>query len=78
MLDKFLKPLSADYCLYFYLISLWFLISLVVLIGGSIMALVGKKPLPKMFYLGTFYAILINFALYFQNRLLYGMCIKSL
>jgi len=75
--DKLFGPLSKKYCIYFYYLSvIGFILLLLVLVSSIYIALVTKKS-------GIFTYQMIMVALgylifYFQNRLLYSMCVHSL
>ena len=69
------SPLSKDYCLYFYILSIigfvGFVLSLVVFGWFAIVSKKGWEYLFKgLFICGTY------FILYFQSRLFYTMCAK--
>jgi hypothetical protein len=69
------SPLSRNYCLYFYFLSILGFALMVVSIGfGIFQAFSKKKPI-------NYGALLMiasgYFVVYFQNRLLYGMCVGS-
>ena len=75
------SPLSNDYCVFFYyLCVLMFALTVFALILMGFAALKNyvwdSKYFMLLFYLG--YLVLLCFVLYFQNRLLYSMCIKTL
>lgn len=66
-------PLGKDYCIWFYFLSvIGFVLLVFLLVSGVYVGLTTKKGL-------DYYSLLIvsSFAyaiVYFQNRLLYGMC----
>jgi hypothetical protein len=70
-------PLKKDYCLWFYLLSMiGFILLILALVSGIVMGVYTKKGAPYYYSL-----IMISFVygiFYFQNRLLYGMCSKTL
>jgi len=71
--------LNKDACIYFYFLSAFFYILLIIaLIAGIIF--VFKKPAQLNFKIGIHGIILIFniFLAYFVNRLLYTMCNKTL
>lgn len=74
--QTFFSPLGKEYCLYFYILSgIGLLMLFIVLASALIIGITKKKSLDYYFS-----AILASFAyaiLYFQNRLLYSMCIAS-
>ena len=71
-------PLRKPYCNYFYFLSV---LGYVFMIGSLISLLyVGattKKTEPK-FYMAGFMVVFAYGIIYFQNRLLYSMCVGSL
>ena len=75
--DKLFGPLSKQFCLYFYFLSMInfgvviFLIISMILIGMS-------KRRDSTFYLQMVMTTLLYAILYFQNRLLHTMCSNSL
>jgi len=72
-------PLNKDACFYFYFLSAFFYVLLIItLIAGIIF--VFKKPAQLNFKIGIHGVILIFniFLAYFVNRLLYTMCNKTL
>lgn len=78
-MDKFFGPLSKEYCLYFYFLSVIvgfiFVFTVISLLYKGIMDF--KKV--DMVHIVTSIAGLINiFLVYLVNRLLYTMCIKSI
>ena len=85
--DLLFGPLDKEYCLYFYLLTLWFLVSA---ISSACMAVFvalfykqtqpskEKPAMPKMALLAALtYVGLMNSAAYLQSRLLYNMCAHS-
>ena len=69
--------LPKEYCMYFYYLSVFgFLFMVVVLVSSLGLAL--SKPKDMKFLAGTFMAVLGYAVFYFQNRLLYSMCSHSL
>jgi hypothetical protein len=68
-------PLSKDYCLYFYFLSLLGFILLTMSIVFSFIYLFYTKKQASIF---PIIALISGyFLIYFQNRLLYGMCINA-
>lgn len=78
--DKlFFGPLDSRYCLLFYSFSIvGFLLFCRVLVGtitGLFMK--QKKKVSFLEISFTIYVLIMLFMMYFQNRLLYSMCVKS-
>jgi len=75
--DQLFGPLDRKYCLYFYYLSIFGLLLLVFLVISSLyIALTSKNS-------GVFGFQMVMVAIgygifYFQNRLLYSMCVNSL
>ena len=72
--DTFFSPLGKEYCAYFYLMSVIILIMLFMAVITSMITIIKSKK-------KTNYTLLISniFTLalvYFQNRLLYSMCVN--
>jgi hypothetical protein len=69
-------PFSDEYCAFFYYLSIIGYILFILGIGVGIYQLFSKKKLIS--YNQLIMAVFGYFIFYFQNRLLYSMCIKSL
>jgi hypothetical protein len=69
-------PLSKQYCLYFYILSVIGLAFVaIVLISAFIIGVSKRKGIE--FYLSAIIGSLGYAIFYFQNRLLYNMCVGS-
>jgi len=70
-------PLSGEYCLYFYYLSIlsFFLLAMAV-IGGVVTGL--QKDKGMYFYLSILGASVAYFISYFVNRLMYSVCSKAM
>ena len=75
--DKLFSPLSKDYCLYFYFLSIIGLILFVLTILSTLFIGIMKKK-DFAFFLQGFLISLVYLLLYFVNRLLNGVCVSSL
>lgn len=64
----FFSPLSKKYCVYFYFFSVLGLIGLAVCLLDVVISMFGYKSKGLLPFCFTFALI------YFQNRLLYSMC----
>jgi hypothetical protein len=74
--QKLFSPLGKEYCLYFYVLSVIGLIFVaVVLFSAVVIGIYKKKGLD--FYFAAIMGSLGYAIFYFQNRLLYSMCIAS-
>jgi hypothetical protein len=70
-------PLGQEYCMWFYFLSIiGFVLLVILLVSGFIMGIMGKKPLS--YYYFVLVGALGYFIFYFQNRLLFTMCHKSI
>ncbi len=73
-MDNILGPLDKRYCLYFYYITIFFFVFIIFTIVNMLYHVV-KNTGDSKFYVASF-AMLMSYAVfYFQNRLLYSMCI---
>jgi len=68
-------PLDRKYCDWFYYLSLVAFIFMVLTLLALVMSLFSKKSKPE-YIGGAVYGALMYAAFYFQNRLLYTMCLK--
>ena len=70
-------PLSGEYCLYFYYLSIlsFFLLAMAVVTGVGTGVQKGKG---MYFYLSILGAAVAYFISYFVNRLMYSVCSKAL
>ena len=68
-------PLPKDFCLYFYILSVLGFLLVVVYILIFAWNIYKKKKGSEYIIKGIF-GILGVFIIYFQNRLLYSMCVK--
>lgn len=80
-LEGLFSPLSKEYCLWFYYLQIIGFIFLVIILLSSLFVIVGgdtkKKDKGKLFG-GLFVMIMTYGIFYFQNRLFYSICTKSL
>lgn len=71
-------PLSKQYCLLFYLMSVVGLLTCVlVVVAGGISIMDGTKKFSLMEILLLAYSLIFPFLFYIQNRLLHSMCVNS-
>jgi hypothetical protein len=69
-------PLGKQYCLYFYILSVIGLVFVVIiLVSAFVLGISKRKGLD--FYMSAVIGTLGYAIFYFQNRLLYTMCISS-
>lgn len=83
--ENYLSPLDKTSCVYFYVISAFFLVLLVVSLFTNAVFLLRNLFIVKKTKVLTFEvlsgALIMTFNIflaYFVNRLLYSMCVKSL
>ena len=79
LMNFFFGPLNKEYCLYFYVLSIIFGITFLLLVIGVLIVIIKdyKKIDLKIGF--NLILLLINaFLVYFVNRLLYSMCSRSL
>jgi hypothetical protein len=74
--DVLFGPLSKDYCLWFYFLSIIGLVLMVLILVPGLMLGVSKK-MGITYYLGLFAVALSYGVVYFQNRLLHSMCMNT-
>jgi hypothetical protein len=77
-MKNYFGPLGKEWCIYFYVLSMFFLLAFGLSIIGIISSVVfNKKKIDSMFVANSV-AILFNTLLaYFVNRLLNTMCVNS-
>jgi hypothetical protein len=75
--DDLFGPLSKQYCLYFYVLSVIGLISLVLFVLSSLFIGISKKK-DGIFYFQVLAMAIVYGMMYLQNRLLFVMCSHSL
>jgi predicted exporter len=77
MNDYLFGPLGKNYCLYFYVIAFISFLSMIFIIGSGIIGLLSAKKMDMKVIVPMIAAIVWNFLLYIQSRLLYNMCYNS-
>ena len=78
-MSNYFGPLDKSNCVYFLIISAIFFVLLVISIFGNLFILIKHyKKLDFKTFTGGLVMVFNIFLAYFVNRLLYGMCIKSL
>ena len=80
-LEGIFSPLSKEYCLWFYYLQIIGFIFLVIILLTSLFIILGadtkKKEKGKL--LGGIFVMIMTYGIfYFQNRLFYSICTKSL
>jgi uncharacterized BrkB/YihY/UPF0761 family membrane protein len=80
-LEGIFSPLSKEYCLWFYYLQIIGFIFLVIILLTSLFVIVGSdtKKKEKGKLLGGLFIMIMTYGIfYFQNRLFYSICTKSL
>ena len=72
-LDFIYGPISKEYCIYFYILSVIGFLSALFVIGMTSYTALTKKY-PMSFYINMIMLALLYGMFYLQNRLLYNMC----
>ena len=82
IMNKYFGPLSKEYCVYFYYLSIFFFLMYVItLIGAVAFIIKNYKDFSKinLSFIINLVMVLINMLLsYFVNRLLHTMCVNSI
>jgi hypothetical protein len=76
-IDALFGPLSKQYCFYFYILSLFGIVSLVFLVLSSLVIGITKKK-GFVFYTQMIFVAVMYGMIYLQNRILFNMCSHSL
>jgi hypothetical protein len=78
-METYFGPLGKEYCTYFYVLAIFFGIGF-VLSSISVLSYIvmNHKKVDAMFIANSTVLLLNSFLLYFVNRLLNTMCVKSL
>jgi hypothetical protein len=75
----FFGPLTKDACIYFYFLTLMFFFLLIVIIFAGILFIIKRRKELNFKIALQGVALFCNvFLLYFVNRLLHTMCVKSM
>uniref|UniRef100_A0A6C0KZ14 Uncharacterized protein n=1 Tax=viral metagenome TaxID=1070528 RepID=A0A6C0KZ14_9ZZZZ len=72
--EVFFSPLSKEYCVYFYFVTVVLFVILILAMFTMIISIFKSKK--KDNYLLMMSNILTLALVYFQNRLLYSMCVN--
>jgi hypothetical protein len=74
---KIFGPLDKEYCMWFYFLSLiGFVLMIIIFITGLFIGIYRRKGFEYYYYL--LMASFVYGIFYFQNRLFYNMCSKTL
>lgn len=75
--EYFFGPLSKDYCIYFYFLTVYFFITTVMFVISSLYFGITKKK-GLSFYVTSLLTTFGIGLIYFQNRLLHSMCVGKM
>jgi uncharacterized protein HemY len=77
--NTFFSPLNKDSCFYFYVLTVFFFIAMIIATISGLIYIVTKPSKITFNFITHFILIVINFFLvYFVNRLYFSMCVNSL
>lgn len=78
-MSNYFGPLSKDYCIYFYLMSIvFFAIMMLGLLGVIVTIAKNPKQVNIMFFINAVMLLMNSVLAYFVNRLLHTMCVNSI
>ncbi len=78
-MNTYFGPLGEEYCVYFYVLSIFFGIAFVLsVISVVTYMLTNVNKINMTFLIHTFFLLLNSFLAYLVNRLLHTMCMKSI
>jgi hypothetical protein len=78
-MSNYFGPLSKEYCMYFYLMSIFFFIIMVMGLVGVVSTIILKpKQVNVMFFINALMLMMNSILAYFVNRLLHTMCANSI
>ena len=76
VLTNLFGPLGREYCVWFYWLSIMgFVLMATLVISGLAMGI--QKKVPEHFWFSLFWSASMYAVFYFQNRLLYSMCVNA-
>ena len=78
LMNSLYGPLSAKYCLYFYILSVIMFLTFIFSLGNILLKLVRQKSSDGTNMLLHINILISAFVGYFTNRLMYSMCVGSL
>ena len=77
-MDSYFGPLSREYCLYFYLMSVFFFLMIVLGAIGIVAEFINKpKKFDLMLFINAVMLLFNAILAYYVNRLLNTMCMNS-
>jgi hypothetical protein len=78
-MEQYFGPLSRDYCVYFYALSIVFGVMFAMsAISIAYFTITHIKKVNSMFIINSVFILLNSFLAYLANRLLHTMCVRSI
>ena len=78
-MNNYFGPLPREYCIYFYILSVFFGILFVIsLLSIASFLILHFKKVNSLFIINSFLVLFNTFLGYLANRLLNTMCVKSI
>ena len=78
-MSNYFGPLGKEYCLYFYIMSIFFFIIMMLGVFGIIVTIAkNPKQVNVMFFVNAAMLLMNSVLAYFVNRLLHTMCANSI
>ena len=81
-MNEYFGPLSKEYCVYFYFLSIFFFFIYVIILIGVIAFIIKHYNNPAKvnlaFLINSVMLLLNSIIAYFVNRLLHTMCVNSI
>ena len=78
-MNAYFGPLSREYCAYFYVLSIFFgIVFVIVLLSIVGFIAMNYKKVNGMYMMNSVLVLVNLFIVYFANRLLHTMCVKSI
>jgi hypothetical protein len=81
-MNEYFGPLSKEYCVYFYYLSIFFFFIYVVTLIGAIAYIIknykNSSKINLTFFINLAMILIYTLIPYFVNRLFYTMCVNSI
>lgn len=79
LMDRFFGPLGKEYCMYFYILTVFFgVMFFFSLLSLGMYILMNLRKMTIQFILNSAFGLVNGFLLYMVNRLMYSVCFKAL
>lgn len=79
LMEQYFGPLSREYCVYFYALSILFGVMFVMsALSIAYFMIMNIKKVNTMFVVNSIFILFNTFLAYLANRLLHTMCVKSI